>query len=435
MGVLAFAYSLQLHDPGRVGVNTGEFETRIELIEDQADAQGSVAVGGAQKKIAFLLIVTTAGSLLLRAAYLGRLRVGDLTLLVGCYLAWAAVSLLWSVAPAGTLRELVRLFATASLAYGLAANFSLQDCLRVLMAICAGSVSTAFLLEIGFGVLTPHVAGYRFAGGVHPNFIAIHATLLATITAGLLTGRPASRWYQFWLALAFLALILTKSRTALMCGMMGVSVAITVAYGLRRTVLLWAIGATTMAGALLFIGACPPSLSAKFTSAAEMGRTESVGSLSGRVPVWEYLADDMQRRPWHGFGYKAYWTAEQRLAVGDKVGWYPPDAHSAYFDVTIQLGLMGLALYLTLGGLLGWRLLTWCPSNKQNRSARAAMSGLLIVAIVHGFTESTVCEARIAGLALAVTLFCCSRPLLPQRVSRSTHRSALPSTALLPASS
>jgi O-antigen ligase len=80
-----------------------------------------------------------------------------------------------------------------------------------------------------------------------------------------------------------------------------------------------------------------------------MGReTGSVEALSGRIPLWEACLNFIQLKPWLGFGFGGFWNAHR---IGDFSASYTwgigiAEAHNAYIDLILELGIVGLAAYL-----------------------------------------------------------------------------------------
>jgi O-antigen ligase len=71
-------------------------------------------------------------------------------------------------------------------------------------------------------------------------------------------------------------------------------------------------------------------------------------SLTGRVPLWSMLFADIARRPLLGYGYGAFFVADNSELdyINKTLGWIVPEAHQGYIDMTIQLGWTGLLLLI-----------------------------------------------------------------------------------------
>lgn len=72
-------------------------------------------------------------------------------------------------------------------------------------------------------------------------------------------------------------------------------------------------------------------------------------TLTGRTEIWALLREELQKSPWLGFGYAGFW--HRSLGIEDPAvniqlpGYTPPHAHSGYYEIAMQLGLVGLTLF------------------------------------------------------------------------------------------
>jgi exopolysaccharide production protein ExoQ len=76
-----------------------------------------------------------------------------------------------------------------------------------------------------------------------------------------------------------------------------------------------------------------------------LGRTSS---LSGRIPLWRIVIEEIAARPIRGYGFAAFWTSWEGQRVSDTVSWdvAVPHAHNGFLEVTLGLGLVGVTLLL-----------------------------------------------------------------------------------------
>jgi O-antigen ligase len=78
-------------------------------------------------------------------------------------------------------------------------------------------------------------------------------------------------------------------------------------------------------------------------------------SLSGRTPLWIYSTQAAMARPFFGYGFSSFWVADSRTTqwiwamLG---GWKAPGAHNGYLDIVLQLGIVGLGLYLFIWAMV-----------------------------------------------------------------------------------
>jgi exopolysaccharide production protein ExoQ len=71
-------------------------------------------------------------------------------------------------------------------------------------------------------------------------------------------------------------------------------------------------------------------------------------SLTGRVPLWFAIGQSIGQQPLLGHGYALFWvhTSGSLLAVV-ATGWNALSSQNGYLDLCLDLGLVGLALFLT----------------------------------------------------------------------------------------
>jgi exopolysaccharide production protein ExoQ len=76
---------------------------------------------------------------------------------------------------------------------------------------------------------------------------------------------------------------------------------------------------------------------------------------NGRTPIWELCIELGLKRPWLGYGIAGFWGSRESLLV-QATTWagstfaideiYQFNSHNGYLEVFLQLGLVGLSLYL-----------------------------------------------------------------------------------------
>ena len=75
-----------------------------------------------------------------------------------------------------------------------------------------------------------------------------------------------------------------------------------------------------------------------------LGKTST---LTGRIPLWIVVTNQIVERPFLGYGYNAFWDSSTYSArIDDIFGWDAPNAHNGYLEVLLGIGLLGLILFL-----------------------------------------------------------------------------------------
>lgn len=74
---------------------------------------------------------------------------------------------------------------------------------------------------------------------------------------------------------------------------------------------------------------------------------------NGRLPVWKLIIDKALERPWLGYGYAGFWTSDEALYVlnnswagGENLPGNRFHAHNGFIDLFIQLGVLGLVMFI-----------------------------------------------------------------------------------------
>ena len=75
-------------------------------------------------------------------------------------------------------------------------------------------------------------------------------------------------------------------------------------------------------------------------------------TLTGRTPVWGVMMSKLMERPFLGFGRGGFFAPKSPYALeaGQVVhsGWIPPHGHNGFLDLAVDVGLIGLALFLII---------------------------------------------------------------------------------------
>lgn len=305
------------------------------------------------------------------------------------FLAWAGLSLAWSQYRWATLGGLAYLgcFTIVGLYVAL-----LRDSIQVVRAfgdVLRFVLAVSLCLEIFAGILIDAPIGFLGIAGkldeLGPiqgitgtrNQIAILA-LIALVTFGTeLRTHMISRGFSIGsIVLAGFALLLSRSPLAI-----GALVILCVAgaalYGLRRVKAerrrFLQLGLLTAAVVLLAIAWAFRSVIVELFNAG--------GDLTYRLAIWRKVWELVQVRPLQGWGWTGTWhediTPFQLFAdVGAR---QETSASNAYIDVWLQLGFVGLALFLGLAALAFVR--SWLLASRR-RSVLFAWPALSLVALI-----------------------------------------------------
>jgi O-antigen ligase len=70
--------------------------------------------------------------------------------------------------------------------------------------------------------------------------------------------------------------------------------------------------------------------------------------LTGRAALWVAVSDAIASRLWLGHGYNAFWLGweGESATIWSSMQWKPPHAHNGILDLGLELGLLGIALFV-----------------------------------------------------------------------------------------
>ena len=203
--------------------------------------------------------------------------------------------------------------------------------------------------------------------------------LLAIIVFGVeVAARSVRRfWGVFWLALAVVVFVLTRSATVILAAVV-VAAALGFVLWARRTdpdgrrpLYLTAAGslvAVVVAGIALF-----PLILRVF------GKSED---FTGRFDIWNAVIHLAQQRPAFGWGWVSYWApwVKPFSDLAERKGVVYLQAHNAWLDVWFQLGVVGVILFAALITSTLWR--SWFTAVDRPRHGLATNEPYSAIALV-----------------------------------------------------
>ena len=80
-----------------------------------------------------------------------------------------------------------------------------------------------------------------------------------------------------------------------------------------------------------------------------LGRQEEeITELHGRQTLWVEVIEYAKKRPICGYGFHGFWTEGRVRAISDSVTWGPSTSHSMYIERVLNLGMVGLGVFLMM---------------------------------------------------------------------------------------
>lgn len=276
---------------------------------------------------------------------------------VGAFVFWVILSVSWADEPFRAARKLV--WDLLAMLFGIYlghryTNEEEVDLVVKSLALCAFLSALVAVVDPSWafmrgGALTGDLRGV-FA---HKNVLGKNMVLLSWGCVYALNGRQIVRKGRTLvvLVLAVGLLVFAKSATSLILfGLLFLFLPVFRLLRLPRFQLVigslfGTIGLFGLAAVLI------PNRSAFF---ALFGKNSD---LTGRTELWSQVITAIGRHPWHGYGVYSFWlgTYGPSASVIEAVGWDVPHAHNGILDLLLDVGAIGLALFVLayLSGVFG----------------------------------------------------------------------------------
>jgi exopolysaccharide production protein ExoQ len=406
----------------RRGLNHGFVATLLfvlfagEAIRNTISWWGFMAIAGVLAVISVVVVVRHRSDLLLA---IRRREVRVALVGLAAYLVWSTASEAWSFYPTATPLGLLILFATTTGAAAIVVTVSWQQFLRLFTATLGSILALSLLFELVVAVVIrrpilpvfPIIPDNVPQGGPYPDsfywsrdllfeggriqgilgnanllgFVALLA-LVASVSLLVRPGRDR-RLAGGVVVLAVATLALTRSTTVTLTAMAVLVVALVAVLARwpfagppRRALRAW-LGAVL--AFVLVAGGAAAALSSEKVLAA-LGKSPD---LTGRLDIWSAVVRLIEQRPVVGWGWISYWhpwvAPFQNLA--ERRGVIYLQAHNAFLDVTLQLGVIGLVIFLFFIAAVVVR-----ATRATKRGGASALVALLILTalLVQALAES-----------------------------------------------
>jgi exopolysaccharide production protein ExoQ len=259
--------------------------------------------------------------------------------------ALAMLSLCWSDDPLVTLRKGILLCFVLFFAWFFATYYSPGDQRRLLLAtgfiVALASIAMALLLPV-YGIATTGEWKGVFGQKNHLGLCMFFTF------SGLLFGRVANARGILKLALQALLpiglILLSQSKTSLILSFVLIAVRVVGPLLLRaRKEQLPFLLCSVFFGILIAIFMATVGWGMVLSA---LGRDTT---LSGRTEHWVVLATFVRRHLLLGYGYRAFWTNHgDSMSIFEHVGAAMTGSDSAYVDILLQFGLLGMGLFLVV---------------------------------------------------------------------------------------
>jgi O-antigen ligase len=391
-----------LHQQEKSGGDTTEQKNRLKL---------GVEIG---------IYAITAGLILCHLRQFLRLvRPHKLLILL---VAWAMVSTLWSDDPGFTARRSLVLIASTCFGVYLATRFTMREILRLVCVVGVIAALASLMIvwrKPEFGISSGATDGaWQGIFGQKNTLGRFMALELLALGIGAIAEK---KWRWLYIAGGILCLplaILARDATALLA--LPVLAVLCPLFHLARKrslVRMVAIISAVSAAAAGFL------LVAIIEPSKLLLLIGKDSTLSGRTDIWTMVWQKFLQQPWLGYGYSAFWMGKdgkESAAIWQALKWSVPHSHNGYLDVLVEVGIVGLVLFL-VGCVVFFR--------QALRCARASNTVLGLFPLLYlSFTlltncsEGTIIKQESLFWVLYAAIWVLTTRWLELASSRSTQR-------------
>jgi exopolysaccharide production protein ExoQ len=334
-------------------------------------------------------------------------------------------SVAWSIHPDITFRRDVNYFSTVLTAFYFATRYDIDEIMKIVSYGIAISVAFSFLFVAAFpsdaihqpspwpGVGIEDIAGSWKGVFSHKNVLGHVMSVGVIAELYILTAtKLRSFWQAIWhivvLCGCLALVVLARSSTAMVLVAVYFFGAITFLI-LRRAPQYFGVGLAILvviAATVALIYWAYPTL------------ILSDPTLTGRTQLWTVILGLIWERPLLGWGYSAMWLPNDdlTLAISDAVGWTPPQAHNAFLEVTLGLGIVGLATVIAFVAVSVWRAIRCLLAGRYKIGVYSLVFFFGIN--LSGITESTLAQNQnIEWVVFNVLSICCGLEIVRRKVS------------------
>lgn len=256
------------------------------------------------------------------------------------------ISCLWSTAPTVTLIRSVAIIGNSLFGVYLATRYSLKQQLQLLSWTFGIAIILSLLFAVGlpkYGIMSGLHAGTWRGIFVHKNVLG-KVMVLSSVVFLLTSLNEHKNKVFLWGGFVFsiILLLISKSSSSVIIFIIIMMIFFIIRTLRLRYILLFPVlSFLTIVGEVFYL--C--LVANTETLLNSMGKN---ADLTGRGPLWEAVLDLIWQRPWLGYGFSGFWKDwnSPSAAIWRMVGWNPPNAHNGLLDLWLDLGLLGLTIFL-----------------------------------------------------------------------------------------
>ena len=181
--------------------------------------------------------------------------------------------------------------------------------------------------------------------GIYNHKNTLGKVIVPGIAVFLLLASSSKKYsWLFWMAfsLAFILLLRSGSTSSLLNGVTLIAASISFrVFRWRDNLMVPSTIAIGSFGAIFYVVV-------SVTTEAILKALGKDTTLTGRGDMWPYIFEMIGEKPILGYGYGAFWSGPDTPSfyIWRATGWTPPNSHNGFLDLWLQIGLIGLLIYI-----------------------------------------------------------------------------------------
>lgn len=262
-------------------------------------------------------------------------------------IALAVVSVSWSSHPDIAFRKVISLIGTTFFALYIASRYSFEQQLKIYSWTFGIAIIFSFLFALAlpqYGISSLDAVSGTWRG-IYPHKNGLGESMFVSFLTFyfLSISQPKNRLlFQIFCLLSVVLILLAESATSFVSVVFIFAIAQALNYlslKSKKSVLLVLLFIIFSAG-LIFI------FTVNFD--AFLAANNKDVTLTGRTPLWESLWGFIQQKPWLGYGYGIFFSGEHRETdlLWKVHDWNPVHAHNGYIQLWLNLGIVGLSVFI-----------------------------------------------------------------------------------------
>jgi exopolysaccharide production protein ExoQ len=295
---------------------------------------------------------------------------------------FAVLSTGWSADAGLTIRRSLAVVATTLFGIDFAVRYSVREQVRLFGIALGIAVAISVLVELFFHGLVPTV-DTAYADAWNGVFVQKNDFARIIVLAGILILMRAKNVVVATAAVAVSVglIFLCHSRTALV--VFAAMLVLLRVFRLRRR------GSRALIAGIAGVLIVSAILSAVVDMDSMAGLLGRDATLTGRTNIWAMALESVAERPVLGYGYSAFWNvAPEADRISTILHWKVPHAHNGFIDLTLQLGFVGLALFMVVYFIAARRAMVFAYS-EPGKEAMWPLAYLAFI-VLYQVTESTI---------------------------------------------